>query len=157
MWLQNIVSNEYLEHNTNFTNNCNTTVVTGSCTLAILMWVFQLFLLAMSLLQHFKLRDCLPDPKGPLCNSVVSNVVAMVTGKSGERDHQEEETWPAYKMRSVSQVWYLQAFVLFYKTEKLQCWLFQIYIIFNLYMLVYSKRVCWDGDIHKSSWVCSCC
>ena len=66
--------------------------------------MFQLFLLAMSLLQHFKLRDCLPDPKGPLCNSVGSNVVAMVTGKSGERDHQEEETWPAYKMRSVSQV-----------------------------------------------------
>ena len=31
----------------------------------------------MSLLQYFKLRDGLTDPKGPLCNSIASNAMAM--------------------------------------------------------------------------------
>jgi hypothetical protein len=31
----------------------------------------------MSLLQYFKPRDGLPDPRGPLCNSVASNAIAM--------------------------------------------------------------------------------
>ena len=31
----------------------------------------------MSLLQYFKPRDGLPDPRGPLSNSVASNAIAM--------------------------------------------------------------------------------
>ena len=31
----------------------------------------------MSLLQYFKLRDGLPDPKGPPCNSIALNAMAM--------------------------------------------------------------------------------
>ena len=31
----------------------------------------------MSIRQYFKPQDGLPDPKGPLCNSLASNAIAM--------------------------------------------------------------------------------
>ena len=43
----------------------------------------------MLLLQYFKLRDGLPDPKGPLCNSVASNGAIAMANREGDR--QEEE------------------------------------------------------------------
>ena len=58
----------------------------------------------MSLLQYFKLRDGLPDPKSPLCNSVASN--SAVTLANMEGDRQEEEMWPVYKHFSNSCVPY---------------------------------------------------
>ena len=33
--------------------------------------------LTMSIRQYFKPRDGLPDPRGPLCNSLASNAIAM--------------------------------------------------------------------------------
>ena len=40
----------------------------------------------MLIRQYFKPRDGLPDPKGPLCNSLASNAIAMAN-KEVEGDH----------------------------------------------------------------------
>ena len=58
----------------------------------------------MSIRQYFKPRDSLPDPKGPLCNSVASNAIAMANKEVEKEIAKKKKKRGQYRRCEISQL-----------------------------------------------------